>query len=357
MFPETIKTKIEEINLNNFSDCLVVKVKGIIDASNANTIFTTISEKIKDTVKFVLVDLIDTKYISSTGIGTLENIRKKVIPRNGELILVNANNLVTEIFSMYGFENLNSHKRSLEIIHEYTLERKPTIEYPIFFRCPYCFTLLKADKPKNAICSKCKSKLIIQENGSIIEVSKRELQKKSNDQRYRIEVYGENELIDSIRRGEKHFSHCISIGNPDQPVPEIIREHFTDLLRLSFYDVPSVEILSPGQIQKIPEIQDAKAVINFYNKTKNIATGYTIHCWQGVSRSTATAMAILYLDGVKEEILKEVLLSIRPEASPHSLLTSFFDQILNTRLSKIGSEIREEKIKKWEIELRNLVEK
>ena len=355
MISEIVKITIEEIPLRKYSDCIVVKIKGILDASNSDSIFTAISEKIKDSIKYVLIDLNDTKYISSTGINVLENIRKNVIPRKGELILVNANDLVSEVFLMYGFENLNSHKRSLEILTEYTLKEKPTIGFPIFFRCPYCFALLKADKPMNAICLKCKNKVIINENRTINEDYKKAPQKEKSE--YRIEVYGENELIDSIRKGKKHFSHCISIGNPDQPVPEVIKGHFTDVLRLSFYDVPSVDILSLGQIKRIPELQDAKAVIDYYNKTKNFATGYTIHCWQGVSRSTATAMAILYLDEIKEENLKNVLLSIRPEASPHSLLTSFFDQILNTQLSKIGNEIREEKIKKWEMELKNLVGK
>ena len=110
-----------------------------------------------------------------------------------------------------------------------------------------------------------------------------------------IQVFGELELLALLARGGAHHSHCISIRNPDETIPAIIKDNFRVILELRFYDAEEIEQLGAQTIKRIPEPRDVKGVIEFFRMTALEATGYTLHCWQGISRSPAVALGLLYL--------------------------------------------------------------
>jgi predicted protein tyrosine phosphatase len=175
----------------------------------------------------------------------------------------------------------------------------------------------------------------------------------------KIYVFGQRELIQQLKTGHQPTSHLISIGNPgkgargtgeDSTVPDIFMEKYTSILRLEFYDVEYKRHLGKMRPRKIPTKRDVRKVIRYFRKTRNSATGYTIHCWQGISRSTAVALCLLYLIHGDETIAAEELLKIRREALPHSRLVAFFDEIMKSSLNKAINPIREKhfrELKQW----------
>jgi hypothetical protein len=71
-----------------------------------------------------------------------------------------------------------------------------------------------------------------------------------------------------------------------------------------------------------------------------VDSGYTIHCWRGVSRSTAIALGYLYLIHGDEQRAVDELKRIRPEAGPHPGLVRYFDEILGCDLSSRNEQMR-----------------
>ena len=175
-----------------------------------------------------------------------------------------------------------------------------------------------------------------------------------------VQVLGQIELVDLLRSGGQRYSHCISIGNPrqlfrrqkpDEMMPTIYKDHFKEILRLSFYDVEERRHLRPWQFpKKIPQRSDVRKVIKFYHRTRDNATGYTIHCWQGIPRSTAIALGILYLITGSETEAKNRLKRIRPSAGPHQRIVKFFDEELGCKLVTVNREIRQERLDLMKIE-------
>ena len=178
-----------------------------------------------------------------------------------------------------------------------------------------------------------------------------------------IQVFGQDELEERIKNGNKVYSHLISIGNPGikpQPdilIPKIFKSAFTSILRFRFYDATKKEQLGPKQrIKRIPNKKDVKKLIKYYQKTKNKATGYTIHCWRGISRSTAMAYILLYLIYKDEKIASDELISIRRNAMPNRLIISIFDELYDTNLSEFNKTIFKSRIERMRQELSNTVE-
>lgn len=161
-----------------------------------------------------------------------------------------------------------------------------------------------------------------------------------------------------IENNGNTFSHLISIGNPgvlkflkspDYIMPPQFRNHFERILRLEFYDVEAM-----GQLQnpkyknkRMPRKSDIKKIIKFYERTKNNTNGYTVHCWRGIARSTATAFGLLYLIHGDEIKAYENLKKIRPEARPHRQMVKWFDEILGSNLHYYANLIHKQFIDKY----------
>lgn len=176
-----------------------------------------------------------------------------------------------------------------------------------------------------------------------------------------VQIFGEEELIQHLKNGGSIYSHLISIGNPKkligkqnhgQFIPDIFKSKFKKILRLDFFDVDKKEHLRPKQFpKKIPESIDIKKIINFYNTTKNEATGYTIHCWRGVSRSTAVGLCILYMITKLEDKARQLLQQIRPQAMPLKRIVELFDLEYGSNLTDVHSKIQNQWIEKMKKEL------
>jgi predicted protein tyrosine phosphatase len=160
-----------------------------------------------------------------------------------------------------------------------------------------------------------------------------------------VQVFGEHELMDRILKGKKVYSHCISIRSPDQQMHEIIRDGFQEVLELKFYDVErEAQLPDTFADKRAPRLEDARAVIDFVNATRSVATGYTLHCWHGHSRSTAAAMGVLFMLLGSEKLAEDYLVRVRPEPkpSPNGALLAFFDNLLGSHLIPHGQRLQDE---------------
>jgi predicted protein tyrosine phosphatase len=174
-----------------------------------------------------------------------------------------------------------------------------------------------------------------------------------------IQVYGQKELESHIH--EPHFSYCVSIGNPrsmfksyapDTMVPKLFKPRFRKILRLEFYDVEKKSQLTWRQFpRRIPKKSDVQQAIRFFKETRDEANGYTLHCWQGVSRSPAVALGYLYMITGSEDKAINALREIRPGALPHQGIVNMFDEELGCDLTSVNDVLRQEWIKSMKDEL------
>jgi predicted protein tyrosine phosphatase len=112
-----------------------------------------------------------------------------------------------------------------------------------------------------------------------------------------IQIFGQVELENHIKKGGNVYSHLISIGNPgrgkrgipDHVVPDLFRTSFQSILRLEFYDAEDKSFLGPLRPKRIPQKRDVRRVVRYFEKTKHRADGYTIHCWRGRIRISDSA--------------------------------------------------------------------
>ena len=180
-----------------------------------------------------------------------------------------------------------------------------------------------------------------------------------------VQVFGQPELEAHLKTGGAHHTHLVSIGNPrawfvknrpDSWMPKAFRQRFDAYLRLQFYDVEEKRHLRRRQFPKrIPTRRDVVRAIKFFERTKDEATGYTIHCWQGVSRSTAFALGYLYMLTGSERESADLLMTHRPQAGPHQKIVAWFDELLGSNLVAENERIRRERFERWKREL-NLTE-
>ncbi len=114
----------------------------------------------------------------------------------------------------------------------------------------------------------------------------------------------------------------IGILSPEMPHPEYtgIDRH----LKLTFNDINSD---TQGLIS--PRIADAKRLITFIENWDQ-KQPMLIHCWAGISRSTASAFAALCIlrPNSDEMELAQELRTASPSATPNKMITSQVDQLL-----------------------------
>jgi predicted protein tyrosine phosphatase len=119
-------------------------------------------------------------------------------------------------------------------------------------------------------------------------------------------------------------SHVVSILSPNSEFPQFASVDTERHLKLSFNDIASP---TPGLAA--PQSGDMQKLLNFIRGWDQ-ARPMVIHCWAGVSRSTAAAyIAACLLKPKKDEVeLAETLRAASPSATPNPMLVSLADHAL-----------------------------
>jgi anti-anti-sigma factor len=166
---DSLKMKIEKID--GAPRCLMLTLKGYIDTYNSNFFLIFVQKVIEGGFVRLIFQCGGLNYVSSTGIGSFTTFLKSVKPQGGDLVLLDIQPKVYEVFQLLGFSQFFNIKDSLEdsvtFFNTDKKQEKPSI-FPKVVSCPICYKKLKAIKPGRFRCSECKSILAIDDAGQVL---------------------------------------------------------------------------------------------------------------------------------------------------------------------------------------------
>jgi len=165
---ESLKIKLQKVN--EVEGGLVLYLTGYIDTYNSNYFQKRVQKAIEAGYTRLVFQCGGLNYVSSTGIGSFTAFLKAVKPRGGDLVLLEIQPKVYEVFQLLGFSQFFNIKDSLE--DSINFFRKGTTTeavslFPKVFSCPICSKKLKALKPGRFRCSECKTILAIDSAGQV----------------------------------------------------------------------------------------------------------------------------------------------------------------------------------------------
>jgi len=79
---------------------VVVELSGIVDSTNVEEFFAFISSLLKSGVKYMVMDMEHTSYISSGGLSVIVDAHKKVQAEGGKLVIAGASSLIAELLDV-----------------------------------------------------------------------------------------------------------------------------------------------------------------------------------------------------------------------------------------------------------------
>jgi len=163
--------KIKLTRVDEAPRCLMLALTGYIDTYNSNFFQKRIQKAIDDGFVRLIFQCGGLNYVSSTGIGSFTTFLKAVKPQGGDLVLLDIQPKVFEVFQLLGFSQFfnirESVEESVDFFNSGKVQDKPSV-FPKVVACPLCYKKLKAIKAGRFRCSECKSVLAIDDNGLVL---------------------------------------------------------------------------------------------------------------------------------------------------------------------------------------------
>jgi len=164
---ESLKIKLQKVDIESG---LVVVLTGYIDTYNSNFFQKQVQQVIEAGFIRLIFNCSGLNYVSSTGIGSFTTFLKAVKPQGGDVVLLEIQPKVYEVFQLLGFSQFFTIKDTLDSAIGFfrgdKIEQEPEI-FPKVFTCPICSKKLKAEKPGRFRCSECKSILAVDNEGTV----------------------------------------------------------------------------------------------------------------------------------------------------------------------------------------------
>lgn len=164
---DSLKITLEKVDA--VPSGLAIYLNGYIDTYNS----TFFQKKIQKVVEAGFVNLIfncsSLNYVSSTGIGSFTAFLKMVKPRSGDIVLLEIQPKVYEVFQLLGFSQFFNIKDTMDNAIGFFKSGAPVASslFPKVFACPVCTKRLRATKAGRFRCSQCKSILAIDNEGQV----------------------------------------------------------------------------------------------------------------------------------------------------------------------------------------------
>lgn len=165
---DSLRIRLDKVD--TVDGCLVMYLTGYIDTYNSSSFQKRVNRAIESGYPRLIFQCNGLSYVSSTGIGSFTAFLKAVKPRGGDLVLLEIQPKVYEVFQLLGFSQFFHIQDSLEDAIEIFTRSNSTVEkhvFPKIFKCPVCSTKLKAVKPGRFRCSSCKTILAIDDRGQV----------------------------------------------------------------------------------------------------------------------------------------------------------------------------------------------
>ncbi len=165
---DSLKIKLQKVE--GLENCAVVFLNGYIDTYNSAFFQKRIAKLIETGFIQIIFNCASLNYVSSTGIGSFTAFLKTVKPRGGDVVLLDIQPKVYEIFQLLGFSQFFNIKDSMADAVSFFQSSKQTTRVEVFpkiFACPICSKKLKATRSGRFRCSECKTILAIDENAQV----------------------------------------------------------------------------------------------------------------------------------------------------------------------------------------------
>ena len=165
---DSLKIKLQAVE--GVEGCLVLFLTGYIDTYNSNFFQKRVTKAIEAGFTKLIFNCSGLNYVSSTGIGSFTAFLKAVRPRGGDLVLLEIQPKVYEVFQLLGFSQFFNIKDNLnEAVEFFGTGGGPKTSdvFPKIFQCPICSKKLKATKSGRFRCSECKTILAIDNSGQV----------------------------------------------------------------------------------------------------------------------------------------------------------------------------------------------
>ena len=164
---DSLKINLEK--LAEVDNCLTVYLNGYIDTYNSSFFQKRIAKVVEAGFTNLIFNCASLNYVSSTGIGSFTAFLKMVKPKGGDIVLLEIQPKVYEVFQLLGFSQFFNIKDSMSDAINFFKQGAPVAEsvFPKVFSCPVCSKRLKATRSGRFRCSECKSILAIDQQGQV----------------------------------------------------------------------------------------------------------------------------------------------------------------------------------------------
>ncbi len=164
---DSLKISLERIE--DVESSILVMLNGYIDTYNSVYFQRQVGKIIESGFTKIIFNCKNLNYVSSTGIGSFTSFLKTVKPKSGDIILLEIQPKVYEVFQLLGFsqffnivDKIEDAISSLKIV-----KNEVNTVFPKVFNCPSCQKQLKASKSGRFRCSDCKVIIAIDQNGNV----------------------------------------------------------------------------------------------------------------------------------------------------------------------------------------------
>ena len=165
---ESLKIRLQRVP--SVEGGLVLALSGYIDTYNSTFFQRQVQRAIEEGFTRLIFNCSGLNYVSSTGIGSFTAFLKTVKPQGGDVVLLEIQPKVYEVFQLLGFSQFFNIKDSVDsaigFFNGDKEEQDPEV-FPKVFPCPLCSKKLKAVKAGRFRCSECKSILAINNEGIV----------------------------------------------------------------------------------------------------------------------------------------------------------------------------------------------
>lgn len=93
-----------DIQVESLGDRRIVHIKGKITFEYCPALQSRLDSVVDKGVREVVIDFRDVPFIDSSGVGEVLRLFKRMRDNNGEVVLMNPNRKLRDLFSMYRFE-------------------------------------------------------------------------------------------------------------------------------------------------------------------------------------------------------------------------------------------------------------
>ncbi|MCQ2573749.1 MAG: anti-sigma factor antagonist [Treponema sp.] len=164
---DSLKISLEKND--NVPKGIFIYLNGYIDTYNSSFFQKKITKIVEAGYTNLIFNCSALNYVSSTGIGSFTVFLKLVKPKGGDVVLLEIQPKVYEVFQLLGFSQFFNIKENTDDAINFFKNGAPVENsvFPKVFGCPVCSKKLRATKPGRFRCSECKSILAIDASAHI----------------------------------------------------------------------------------------------------------------------------------------------------------------------------------------------